>query len=132
MPALPRSAAPSFARGSLLNNMTLQEEAAASEPIKKSVTQETARFTPIGFLCRDSEADDGKPAQDPIGTRTGNVSPARPVFSTDTGPNAKWVGGHHVRVSGIKKTSVEETQKVLYAQVSLSTPVLRAFLTCVM
>lgn len=112
-------------RGSLLHNMTLQEDVAAAGRTKKTVPQEKESFTPIGFLCRDSEPDDGHIAQDPIGTRTGNITPARPVFSTDVGPNVKWVGGHYVRVGGIKKTSAEETQRLLNAAVSLSPPVLR-------
>lgn len=126
MSILTRGGAPVGGRPSLLSNMTLQENASAPEPIKKNVPQGVARFTPIGFLCRDSEEDGGNPVQDPIGTRTGNVTPPRQSFSTDTGPNAKWIGGHYVRVSGVKQADFKETHTVLFAQVSPSPPVLRA------
>lgn len=109
----PRAAAPSPLKMSFLNGAD-----GPTDAIKKSVPQESKKLTPMDFLLRGSEADDGPITQHPVGTLTGRVSPARITFSTDTGPNAKWIGGHYVRVSGIKEHDRDEIMRKIAGHVS--------------
>lgn len=100
---------------------------------------------PIRILNRDSTADEqptivtsptpavttsnktnGKgnaaTAQQPIGTRNGNITPPRPrvYFTTDVGPDVPFQGGHYIKIENISKKELENTLNTLSDDVSLS------------
>ncbi|KXS96730.1 hypothetical protein AC578_9020 [Pseudocercospora eumusae] len=112
-------------------NMRLSGHASRFEPTKPS---------PINFLNRGStEDDDGQPTivdgsntkpmgekgrgkltaslpPAPIGTHNGTPSPSiAPVtFTTDTGPQVEWKGGHYIRIQAIAKDTYAECSNVLF------------------
>ncbi|KAK4548448.1 hypothetical protein LTR36_009358 [Oleoguttula mirabilis] len=88
--------------------------------------------TPIRILNRDSTPDEqptivtssmspatksdeakGKTAtaQQPIGTRSGNMTPPRPrvFFTTDVGPEVPFLGGHYIKIENISRGELNGT-----------------------